>query len=87
MDDRTIYMIDRIVLGPRSARAFIDAYLSGYTPRARAHGGHPAEKVVVGYAQFRLELGNEDLAGAGTDIGDDVVGVGAGRAVGRTPVR
>src|SRR4051794_17395856 len=38
MDDRTIYIIDRIVLIPGSARAFIDAYLSGYAPQARERG-------------------------------------------------
>ncbi|WP_280461085.1 hypothetical protein [Nocardia carnea] len=38
MDDRTIYIIDRIVLTPGSAPAFIDAYLSGYAPQARARG-------------------------------------------------
>ncbi|WP_280423781.1 hypothetical protein [Nocardia carnea] len=38
MDDRTIYIVDRIVLTPGSARAFIDAYLGGYAPRARERG-------------------------------------------------
>lgn len=38
MDDRTIYIVDRIVLTPGSAPAFIDAYLSGYAPQARERG-------------------------------------------------
>lgn len=38
MDDRTIYIIDRIVLRPGSARAFIEAYLSAYAPQARERG-------------------------------------------------
>ncbi|MFQ6230076.1 hypothetical protein [Nocardia sp. NPDC002869] len=38
MDDRTIYIIDRIVLRPGSARTFIEAYLSAYAPQARERG-------------------------------------------------
>ncbi len=38
MSDSTIYIIDRIVLEPGCARAFIDAYLSEYAPGARARG-------------------------------------------------
>ncbi|MET7774016.1 hypothetical protein [Nocardia sp. NPDC005366] len=38
MSDRTIYIIDRIVLRPGTARAFIDAYMSEYAPGARERG-------------------------------------------------
>jgi hypothetical protein len=38
MSDSTIYIIDRIVLKPGNARAFIDAYLSEYATGARARG-------------------------------------------------
>lgn len=38
MSDSTIYIIDRIVLKPGHARAFIDAYLSEYAPGARERG-------------------------------------------------
>lgn len=37
-DDRTIYIIDRVVLEPGSARTFLDYYLNGYAPRARERG-------------------------------------------------
>ncbi|MBF6141979.1 hypothetical protein IU436_17275 [Nocardia farcinica] len=38
MDDRTLYIIDRVVLRPGTARAFLDAYLTGYVPGARERG-------------------------------------------------
>ncbi|MGV9661890.1 hypothetical protein ACWDUL_02110 [Nocardia niigatensis] len=38
MSDSTIYIIDRIVLEPGKARAFIDAYLNEYAPGALARG-------------------------------------------------
>ncbi|WP_280506375.1 hypothetical protein, partial [Nocardia farcinica] len=38
MDDRTLYIIDRVVLKPGTARAFLDAYLTGYVPGARERG-------------------------------------------------
>ncbi len=38
MSDSTIYIIDRIVLEPGRARAFIDAYLDEYAPGARERG-------------------------------------------------
>lgn len=38
MSSRTIYIVDRVVLTPGSARSFIDAYLSEYAPTARERG-------------------------------------------------
>lgn len=38
MDEPTLYIIDRVVLRPGAARAFIDAYLTGYAPGARDRG-------------------------------------------------
>lgn len=38
MDDPALYIIDRVVLRPGSARAFIDAYLDEYAPAARERG-------------------------------------------------
>ncbi|WP_063049985.1 hypothetical protein [Nocardia arthritidis] len=38
MDDPTLYIIDRVVLRPGSARVFIDAYLDAYAPAARERG-------------------------------------------------
>jgi hypothetical protein len=38
MADPTLYLIDRVVLRPGAARAFIDAYRTGYVPSARARG-------------------------------------------------
>lgn len=38
MSDRTIYIVDRIVLAPGSAQRFIDAFLDDYAPGARSRG-------------------------------------------------
>ncbi|WP_280505483.1 hypothetical protein [Nocardia farcinica] len=38
MDEPTLYIIDRVVLRPGTARAFLDAYLTGYAPGARDRG-------------------------------------------------
>lgn len=38
MDDPTLFIIDRVVLRPGTARAFIDAYLADYAPGARERG-------------------------------------------------
>ncbi|MEV0354883.1 hypothetical protein AB0H71_02360 [Nocardia sp. NPDC050697] len=38
MDESTLYIIDRVVVRPGTAREFIDAYLAGYAPGARNRG-------------------------------------------------
>lgn len=38
MAEPTLYITDRVVLRPGSARAFIEAYLSAYAPQARDRG-------------------------------------------------
>lgn len=40
MSETTIYIVDRVVLHPGSAPAFIDAYKREYAPRARQRGLH-----------------------------------------------
>jgi hypothetical protein len=38
MADGEVYVVDRVVTRPGRARAFVDAYLSGYAPGARDRG-------------------------------------------------
>lgn len=38
MSEKTIYIVDRVVLHPGTAPAFIDAYKREYVPRARERG-------------------------------------------------
>jgi hypothetical protein len=38
MSDGEVFVIDRVVTRPGCARAFVDAYLSGYAPGARERG-------------------------------------------------
>lgn len=38
MTDPTVHIIDRVTLRPGRGKEFVDAYLSGYVPRAQARG-------------------------------------------------
>jgi hypothetical protein len=38
MPDGSVYVIDRVITRPGRARDFVDTYLSGYAPGARARG-------------------------------------------------